>query len=179
VDFQHQKDGAMYGFSNVSTDSDQAIAPARLYQGHWRHQLHPHGEVEMCRVVIDTAEPRVVAAQVIEHGFARDLGATALEDLNTRLLGLEVHHHPAAWGLSACSTIPAWATPTFSAPQIDELQRLEGYLDDASEDSFDSVLQLRDDFLLAIGMTPLDACRALREAKQSQGPRKSGRYLMN
>lgn len=169
----------MYGFSNVSTDSDQVIAPAQLYQGHWRHQFHAHGEVELCRVVMDVAEPRVVAAQVIEHGFARDLGQSALEDLNAVMLASEVHRQPAAWGLSPCSTIPTWATPTFSDTQIDELQRLEGYLDDATEDDFDAVLQLRDDFLLAIGMTPLDACRALREAKQSQGPRKTGRYLMN
>lgn len=169
----------MIRFSNVSTDSDQPIAPARLYEGHWRHQLHPYGDELLCRVVFDIAEPRVVAAQVIEHSLPEDLGMTALEDLTTRLVDAEVHRQPAAWGLAPCDTMPTWATPTFSESQIDELQRLEGYLIEASEETIDDILELRDEFLRAIGMTPHDACKALREAKNAHGPRKNGRYLVS
>ena len=68
----------MNWFDNVSSDSDQPIAPACLYQGHWRHRLHAYGDKVLCRVVIDVAEPRVVAAQVIENGLVEDLDAGTL-----------------------------------------------------------------------------------------------------
>lgn len=167
----------MQRFSNVSTDCDQPIAPASLYQGHWRFRLHPYGDELLCRVVFDIAEPRVVSAQVIEHSLPQDLGNTALEDLTAEMVAKEVHFQPTAWGLSPCATMPGWATPTFSESQIDELQRLKGYLIEASEDNIDGLLQLRDDFLRALGMTTHDACKALREAKNAHGPRKQGRLV--
>ena len=171
----------MIGFShvNVSTDSDQPVAPARLYQGHWRHQFSPYGEAQLCRILIDVAEPRVVSAQVMENGLPQDLGTTALEDLTAALVAQDAHFHPTAWGLTECAMMPRWATGTFSESQIHELERIEGYLIEASEDTFDDVLYLRDEFLRALGMTQVDACKALREAKNAQGPRKSGRYLVN
>ena len=36
-------------FGNISSDSDQWVAPARLYVGHWRHPMHAHGEPVLCR----------------------------------------------------------------------------------------------------------------------------------
>lgn len=169
----------MNWFDNVSTDSDQPISPARLVQGHWRHRLDAFSEPAMCRVVVDVAEPRVVAAQVIEHGMARDLGAGALEDLTQAMVGVDAHHHPSAWGLEACAMLPAWARPTFSERQIEELQRIEGYLTEASEDTFEEVLQLRDSFLRSIGMTDLDIHRAVRQPQAGTGVRKNGRMRLN
>lgn len=169
----------MNWFDNVSSDCDQPIAPARLMQGHWRHRLHAYAEPALCRVVIDVAEPRVVAAQVVEHGFHRDLGASVLEELTQVMLDQEVHHQPSAWGFTECSMLPNWARPTFSERQIEELERIEGYLIEASEDTFDSVLKLRDEFLKSIGLTDLDIYRAVRQPQQGQVTRKSSRVRMN
>ena len=130
-------------------------------------------------MVIDLAEPRVVAAQIIEHGNTRDLGSSTLEDLSLQMLALEVHHQPAAWGFSPCTMLPLWARPTFSEKQIEELERIEGYMGEASEENFDSVLQLRDEFLRSIGLTDRDIYRAVRQPQQGQVNRKSGRTLVN
>lgn len=169
----------MNWFDNVSSDSDQPIAPARLLQGHWRHPPHPFAAPVLCRVVIDAAEPRVVAAQYIEHGTTRDLGSSALEELSQAMLKLDVHDQPSAWGFSPCSMLPQWARPTFSEKQIEELERIEGYMVEASEENFDSVLQLRDEFLRGIGLTDRDIYRAVRQPQQGQVNRKGGRTLVN
>ena len=168
----------MNWFDNVSSDSDQRIAPACLYQGHWRHRLHAHGDLLLCRVVIDVVEPRVVAAQVVEHGLVEDLEPMALADLSQVMLAQEVHHHPSAWGLTACAMLPIWAKPTFTESQIEELERIQGYLIEASDDAVDSVLKLRDQFLQGIGMTHQDVNRAARQSNEyGIGLRKGGRGL--
>ena len=170
----------MNWFDNVSSDSDQRIAPACLYQGHWRHRLHADGDERLCRVVIDVAEPRVVAAQVVEHGLVEDLEAGALAELNQAMLAQDVPHHPAAWGLTACAMLPMWAKPTFSESQIEELERIQGYLIEASEESVASVLKLRDQFLQGIGMTHQDVYRAARQPSEyGVAQRKGGRGLVS
>jgi hypothetical protein len=174
------EDGAMNWFDNVSSDSDQPIAPACLYMGHWRHRLHPYGDELLCRVVIDVAEPRVVAAQVIEHGLIEDLDLSALAELNQVMWAQEVHHRPAAWGFGEIAMLPLWAKPTFTESQIDELERIQGYLIEASEESVDSVLKLRDQFLQGIGMTHQDVNRAARDSNEyAIGLRKGGRGLVS
>jgi hypothetical protein len=171
----------MNWLDNVSSDSDQRIAPACLYQGHWRHRLHPFGEKLLCRVVIDVAEPRVVAAQVVEHGLVEDLDSSQLEELNQAMIAQEVHHRPTAWGLTACTMLPTWAKPTFSESQIEELERIQGYLIEASDESVDTVLKLRDEFLRGIGMTHQDVNRAVRQSNEYAmgGLRKGGRGLVS
>lgn len=169
----------MNWFDNVSTDRDQPIAPARLMQGHWRHSLHPFAEPVLCRIVIDSADPRVVAAQVIEHGGAQDLDSSTLEDLSQVLAEQEVYRHPGAWGFAACEMLPPWAKPSFSERQIEELERIQGYLIEASEDTVDSVLQLRDEFLRSIGITERHMYRAVRSSQEGQVNRKGGRTLIN
>lgn len=164
-------------FENVSSDCDQPIAAARLMQGHWRHRLHSYADPVLCRVIMDVAEPRVVAAQVIEHGIPEELISSALEDLTQALLASEVHLHASAWGFSAISMLPNWARPSFSEKQIEELERIEGYLiEAASDETVDSVLKLRDEFLKGIGMTDRDMYRAVREAKVG---RKCGRVRVS
>ena len=170
----------MNWFDNVSSDSEQRIAPAYLYQGHWRHRLHAHGDELLCRVVIDVAEPRVVAAQVVEHGLVEDLDAGSLQDLNQAMLAQEVHRRPAEWGLSECAMLPTWAKATFSELQLNELERIQDYLTDASDESVDSVLELRDQFLQGIGMTLGDVHRAVRQpVEHGTGLRKGGRGLVS
>lgn len=170
----------MNWFDNVSSDSDQPIAPACLYQGHWRHRLHAYGDKVLCRVVIDVAEPRVVAAQVVENGLIEDLESSTLEDLNQAMLAQEVHLNPTAWGLTACTMLPAWSKPTFTESQIGELERIQGYLIEASEESVDSVLKLRDQFLQGIGMTDQDVHRAVRQSHEyGKGLRKGGRGVLS
>jgi hypothetical protein len=90
----------MNWFDNVSSDSDQPIAPACLYQGHWRHRLHTFDDLQLCRVVIDVMEARVVAAQVIERGEVEDLSSSQLEDLTAAMVAQDAHRRPLEWGLS-------------------------------------------------------------------------------
>lgn len=169
----------MNWFDNVSSDCDQPIAPARLMHGHWLYQLNPHADPVLCRVVMDVAEPRVVAAQVIEHGIPYDLGSTDLEDLSQTMLAQEVHLHPQSWGMAYCEMLPSWARPSFSDQQIEELQRIEGYLIEASEENLDNVLKVRDEFLKGIGITDRHMYRAVRESPQSSVHRKNGRSQIN
>ncbi|MDE2593914.1 MAG: hypothetical protein KGL57_06720 [Burkholderiales bacterium] len=169
----------MNWFDNISTDCDQPVPPVRLVQGLWQHQLHPFADPVLCRLVIDLAEPRVVAAQVIEHGMAEDLGSSALEDLTQTLASRGVLNQPTAWGMNSCTVLPDWAKPTFSDSQIAELERIQGYLIEASEDTFDSVLMLRDEFLTSIGVTDRHMHRAVRQAPPGPHQRKSGRSSLN
>src|SRR3989338_6195291 len=109
-------------FGNISSDSDQWVAPARLYVGHWRHPIHAdgerwgapaglkaghrrrpmpaHGEPVLCQVVIDAAEPRLVAAQVAEHGVAREADRRMLHTLAKVLRAQDVYDQPSAWGFT-------------------------------------------------------------------------------
>jgi hypothetical protein len=164
-------------FDNVSSDCDQPIPCARLVQGHWRHRLHPYADPVLCRVVLDVAEPRVVAAQAMENGIPRDLGHSALEELSRAMLAQEVHYQPSSWGFTPCAMLPLWAKPSFSERQIEELERIEGYLIDASEETFDSVLKLRDEFLRGIGLTDQDIYRAVRTPQVGGVVRKGSRTL--
>ena len=156
----------MNWFGNLSSDCEQLVAPVQLVEGHWRHPLHAHGVPVLLRVVMDVAEPRVVAAQVIEHGTPLDVDSSVLESLAQSLLSQDVHHQPKAWGFVSCTMLPDWAKPTFSESQIEELQRIEGYLIEASDDNIDSVLQLRDEFLKGIGVTDKHMYRAVRQTPQ-------------
>jgi hypothetical protein len=170
----------MNWFDNVSSDCDEPIAPAFLYQGHWRHRLHAHGDLLLCRVVVDVAEPRVVAAQVIEPGLIEDLGHSMLDELHQAMTKQDVYHNPAAWGLMPCAMLPTWCKPTFTEKQLNELERIQGYLIEASEDSVESVLALRDQFLQGIGMTDQDVNRAARQPHEhGTGQGKGGRGLLS
>ena len=165
----------MNWLDNVSSDLDQPIAAACLMHGHWLHPLNPFSEPVMCRVVMDVAEPRVVAAQVIAPGQVQHLGSAELEDLNTAMLAQDVHRSPTAWGLSLCAKLPGWARPSFSERQIEELERLQGYLSEAEDEDIDNVLLLRDDFLRGIGMSDHDMYRAVRQPEHGTAPRRGGR----
>ena len=168
----------MNWFDNVSSDCDQPIAAACLMHGHWRHQRNPFTDPVLCRVVMDVAEPRVVAAQVIEHGMVEDLESSELEDLTQVLVSQDVHRQARAWGFSACIRLPTWARPSFSEDQIEELERIEGYLIDAeSDESVETVLAVRDEFLKGIGMTHRDMYRAVRQPQHGLSNRKGGRGL--
>lgn len=155
-------------FGNISSDSDQWVAPARLYVGHWRHPLHAHGKPVLCQVVIDAADSRLVAAQVAEHGVAREADRRMLHTLDKALRAQNVYDQPSAWGFTLCTVLPVWARPSFSESQIEELERIQGYLIEAPEHQVDTVLEVRDAFLQSIGVTERHMCRAVREG---------GRYL--
>jgi hypothetical protein len=167
----------MNWFDNVSSDCDRPIAAVYLMAGHWRHRLHPHAEPALCRVVIDVVAPRVVAAQVLDHGSAQDLGSSELEDLNQALVAQDVLRSPAAWGFSPCAMLPGWARPSFTEGQIEELERIEGYLIEATDDTIDSVLQLREEFLRGTGLSDQAMARAVRQLEHAQVGRKGGRVV--
>lgn len=167
----------MNWLDNISSDSDQPIAAACLMQGHWRYQPHPYADPVMCRLVIDLAAPRVVAAQVIETGQEQDLGSSALEDLTQALLEQDVHYRPAAWGFSPCVVLPTWARPSFSEQQIEELERIQGYLVDATEDTIQDVLRLREEFLRGIGVTDQHIMRATGAPDPGTAARKGNRMV--
>lgn len=167
----------MNWFDNVSSDCDRPIAAACLMQGHWRHALHPYGEPMLCRVVIDVAEPRVVAAQVVAHGCTQDLGSSQLEDLNQALEAHDVLRNPSAWGFSPCAMLPSWARPSFTESQIEELERIEGYLIEATDDTIESVLQLREQFLRGTGLNDQAMAKAVRQPEHGPGAHKTSRLI--
>lgn len=167
----------MNPFGNISSDSDQCVAPARLVTGHWLHPLYPHGDPVLCQVVIDLAEPRVVAAQAIENGIAHDMDSSALEALGQILIAQEVHYQPSMWGFTPCAMLPVWARPTFSESQIEELERIQGYLIEAPDDKVETVLKLRDAFLQGLGVTDRHMYRAVREPGHYL--HKHGRFTVN
>jgi hypothetical protein len=174
------EEDAMNWLDNVSSDSEHRIAPACLFSGHWQFRPHPYAELQTCRIVMDVAEPRVVAAQWLEHGVPQDLDSGQLEDLTRELVQGEVHHQPTRWGLKECTMLPTWARPSFSEDQIEELERIEGYLIDAeSDESVETVLAVRDEFLKGIGMTHRDMYRAVRQPQHGLSNRKGGRGLAN
>lgn len=145
----------MNWFDNVSTDCDHHIPPARLVHGLWKKAAQTY------RVAIDMSERRLVAAQVFERGLPQDLEDARLEHLADELGQHGILEDPHAWGLEPCSMLPDWATPSFSANQISELERIQDYLLGASDDTIDSVLALRDEFLSKIGVTDLHMHRTL------------------
>lgn len=168
----------MNWFDNISSDCDQPISAAWLMQGHWRFQPHPYADPVLCRLVLDLAGARVVAAQFMEPGQVRDFESSALEDLNTALQAEGVLQHPSAWGFTSCDALPAWAKPSFSEQQIEELERIEGYLIEATDDNIDAMLHLRDEFLRGLGLTDQDVVRAARQPDYGQlMGRKGGRRL--
>lgn len=167
----------MNWLDNVSSDSDQPISAACLMQGHWRYQPHPYADTLLCRLVIDLAAPRVVAAQVIEPGQVDDLEGSALEDLTQALLAQDVHHRPAAWGFTPCAVLPGWARPTFSEQQIEELERIQGYLVEATDDTIQDVLRLREEFLRGIGVTDQHIMRAAGNDDGGAAARKGSRLV--
>jgi hypothetical protein len=76
--------------------------------------------------------------------------------------------------------LPTWCKPTFTEKQLNELERIQGYLIEASEDSVESVLALRDQFLQGIGMTDQDVNRAARQPHEhGTGQGKGGRGLLS
>jgi hypothetical protein len=167
----------MNWLDNVSSDSDQPIAAACLMQGHWRHRLHPYAEPSLCRIVIDAATARLVAAQIVDDGRVDDLGGSALEDLQQGLVDAGVFHQPSAWGFQLCAMLPTWAKPSFSEQQIEELERIEGYLIEATDDNIESVLKLRDQFLRGIGLTDQHVVRAVRASRQAPASRKGSQAI--
>lgn len=167
----------MNWLDNVSSDSDQPIAAACLMEGHWQYQPHPYADPVLCRLVIDLAAPRVVAAQVIEPGHTQDLGSSALEDLTQSLLDQDVHHRPTAWGFMPCNVLPGWARPSFSEQQIEELERIQGYLVEATEDTIEDVLRLREEFLRGIGVTDQHIMRATGAPDPGTNGRKGSRLV--
>lgn len=167
----------MNWLDNVSSDSDQPIAAACLMQGHWRHRLHPYAEPSLCRVVLDAATTRLVAAQLIEDGRVEDFTGSALEDLQQALGEADVFRRPAAWGFQPCDMLPTWAKPSFSEQQIEELERIEGYLIEATDDNIESVLKLRDQFLRGIGLTDQHVVRAVRASRQAPASRKGSQAI--
>ncbi|MEY4764945.1 MAG: hypothetical protein RI907_1618 [Pseudomonadota bacterium] len=167
----------MNWFDNISSDSDQPISAAWLMQGHWRFQPHPYADPQLCRLVVDLAGARVVAAQFLAPGRVSDLESSALEDLTAALHAEGVMQNLTAWGFTACDALPTWAKPSFSEQQIEELERIEGYLIEATDDTIDEVLHLRDEFLRGLGLTDQDVVRAARQPDYGQVGRKGGRRL--
>ncbi len=173
------EDDSMNWFGNISSDSDQPVSAACLMQGHWRHRPHPYAEPMLCRVVIDVDEPRVVAAQFLSDGVAEDLDDSALDELTQEFVKQDVMFNPSAWGFSPCNVLPAWARPSFSDQQIEELKRIEGYLIEATDDTIDAVLHLRDEFLRGIGVTDHHLARASGEPEYGATVMTKGSRLLS
>ena len=104
------------------------------------------------------------------------MGAAAVAGLSTDLGLGGAAQAATGWGRGRHSGMPFWLG---AHGQIAELERIQGYLIEASEDTVDSVLMLRDEFLNNIGVTDRHMYRAVRQAPQGPYQRKSGRSHLN
>ena len=99
----------MNWFDNVSSDSDQPIAPARLMQRALATSC-PYGDLMLCRVVVDAAEP----AWWLPRSWTmavEDLDSSDLEDLTQAMQAEDAFLRPQAWGFSPCAMLPDWVAP--------------------------------------------------------------------
>jgi hypothetical protein len=84
----------------------------RLFEGVWEHNFGPWYTSPHCRVVVDLATDRLLAAQISNDRSWVDLASVEKDEL-AELLFKEsgVSQSPKKWGLSPIALLPQWASP--------------------------------------------------------------------
>lgn len=100
-----------------------------LFTGNWNHLFGPGRAETRCRIVVDVASDKLVAAQAFDGLKWIDLQSAERADLAESLFEAnDVSKAPKDWGLLAISTLPEWATPQEmqGQSQVDVLQAATG-----------------------------------------------------
>ncbi|UIF89286.1 hypothetical protein [Cupriavidus sp. UYPR2.512] len=98
-----------------------ALEP-RLYQGTWSHLFGPGRAETQCRIVVDVANDKLVAAQASDGLKWVDLSAADMNDLAASLFDAnDVCDDPTEWDLSPIAELPEWASPREIDPNHAEI----------------------------------------------------------
>ncbi|WP_241019529.1 hypothetical protein [Burkholderia sp. Ac-20345] len=83
---------------------------AELFEGNWNHLFGPGRAETQCRIVVDVANDKLVAAQAFDGLKWVDLSAAEKAHLAESVLEVnEVSDDPEVWGLSPIGSLPHWA----------------------------------------------------------------------
>jgi len=95
-----------------NTKLGKKLPKPELYSGYWNHLFGPGSAETRCRIVIDVASKKLVAAQAFDGLKWVDLRSTERADLAESLFEAnEVSKAPKDWSLSPIASLPEWASP--------------------------------------------------------------------
>ncbi|MBP0633175.1 MULTISPECIES: hypothetical protein [unclassified Cupriavidus] len=98
-----------------------ALEP-RMYQGTWSHLFGPGRAETQCRIVVDVANDKLVAAQASDGPKWVDLSAADMSDLAASLFDAnDVSDDPKEWDLAPIAELPEWASPREIDPNHAEI----------------------------------------------------------
>ena len=104
----------------------------------------------LCRVVVDAAEPAWWLPRSWTMAWWKTSTAATWKT-SPRPCSRRRLPAPASLGFQPLRHVADWARPHSAKARLRSSKRIQGYLIEASEDTFDNVLELRDEFLRALG----------------------------
>ncbi|ARL04372.1 hypothetical protein BOC44_21655 (plasmid) [Burkholderia pseudomallei] len=114
-----------------SVIEERTSSESRLFEGEWSHLFGPGRAETRCRIVVDVASDKLVAAQAFDGVKWFDLSRTEREDLADSLFNAnEISRAPEQAGLSAVGSLPSWVPSGMlpgSASQRPEVGDTAGY----------------------------------------------------
>lgn len=95
-----------------SAIEERTPSEPRLFEGEWNHLFGPGRAETRCRIVVDVASDKLVAAQAFDGVKWVDLSRAEREDLADSLFNAnEISVAPEQSGLSSVGSLPPWAPP--------------------------------------------------------------------
>ncbi|MGF6603992.1 hypothetical protein P3T23_008747 [Paraburkholderia sp. GAS448] len=105
-----------------NTEVAMELPKPELFAGNWNHLFGPGRAETECRIVIDVANDKLVAAQAFDGLKWVDLCSAERADLAESLfVANEVSKAPEDWSLSPIASFPQWASPR----EVPEQRRVE------------------------------------------------------
>lgn len=87
------------------------VLSPRLFEGNWNHLFGPGRAETQCRIVVDVANDKLVAAQAHDGLKWIALSQAEKDDVSESLFGAnDVSEDPEEWDLSPIESLPQWAT---------------------------------------------------------------------
>ncbi|WP_425952943.1 hypothetical protein [Ralstonia pseudosolanacearum] len=91
---------------------EHVVLKARLYEGNWSHTFGPGRAETQCRIVVDVANDKLIAAQAFDGLKWVDLSKAEQDDLADSLFDAnDVSDAPDDWELTLIESPPQWAFP--------------------------------------------------------------------
>ncbi|WP_186214559.1 hypothetical protein [Burkholderia gladioli] len=100
----------------MTQQEKQGLQGLSLFTGGWTHMFGPSRTETQCRIVIQPAEHKLVAAQAFDGLKWIDLTRAEMKDLSASLFDANnVDEDPQSFDLSAVTALPDWAQPQAEA----------------------------------------------------------------